>query len=334
MKSSQFFPLVLLSSLLIVPCLSNKNLINDICKKNKDVKFKFCVASFTSDRKSQNVTTENELGVLSLQHLISKASILGSRYSILAKKYPRKDLQECSKIYSQAIPTLKEALDSYKVRDYPTTNIKVSAAFDASADCVEGFQGGNKDPLQRMNSAFIKLAKISLSFVAVDSPALSKTVSNSRSVASSAVSKSGVNLTSVASLVVSKLGSNPTSEKSPLELGAVAVQNLISKAQEINSAISQLQKDKKANGAAKEALKYCSTAYSGFVKHLTEGLKNYQAKKYDDLKSTIDTLTLDAEYCVDEFSNQNLEFPLMKQQGEFTKLADVASERISSLPEN
>ncbi|KAK6935049.1 Pectinesterase inhibitor domain [Dillenia turbinata] len=333
MKSSQFFPIVLISSLLFIQCLANANLIDDVCMKIKDVKFRFCVASFTSDRRSQNATMENQLGELSLEHLMSKASILTSRYSILAKKYPTKELQECSKIYAEAIPTLKEALNSYKAKDYPTTNIKVSAAFDASADCVEGFQGENKDPLQRMNSAFIKLAKISLSFVAVDSPALSKIVPNFKSGASLAVPKSGPSTISGASLAASKIGPNPTSGKSPLKLGAIAVQNLISKAQEITSAISQLQKDPKTNPPAKDALQYCYTSYSGFVKNLTEGLKGYEAKQYESLQGTLDTLTLDAQYCVDEFSNHNLKFPLMKQQGEFADLADAASASISFLGE-
>ncbi|KAK6947476.1 Pectinesterase inhibitor domain [Dillenia turbinata] len=302
---------MLLSSLLFIQCLAQPTLINDICKKNVGVEFSFCMASFTSDPKSQSATTQDELGELSLQHLMSKASALTSSLSTILKKNSNQDLQSCFELYTAAIPTSEAALNSYKVEDYTTANKKLFTALRNSVNCAKEFQGGNDLPLKRITNEFIKLTKISLSFVPVASPA---------------ISKPGRNPTVVTSLGVSRLGSKPTSGKSRLELVAIAVQNLISKAEKITSAISQLQKDKKTSPSAKDALEYCSTSYSSFVKHLTEGLKGFQAKQYDDLKATLDTLTLDAQYCVDEFSNHNLQFPLMKQHGEFTKLADAASE--------
>ncbi|KAI3904876.1 hypothetical protein MKW92_037595 [Papaver armeniacum] len=76
-------------------------------------------------------------------------------------------LEDCLNLYSDAIRSVQKAVASFKIKDYSSANIQMSAAMDASTNCEDGFQevvvGQDlTSPLAKQDGDFFQLAGISL----------------------------------------------------------------------------------------------------------------------------------------------------------------------------
>ncbi|KAK6912873.1 Pectinesterase inhibitor domain [Dillenia turbinata] len=111
-------------------------------------------------------------------------------------------------------------------------------------------------------------------------------------------------------------------------LGVTSIEHLIAKGTLINSKISDIQKDPRTTPIVKEALQHCSSTFTSAEKFLKKGLKGYLSKQYEEIYAELETITLDVQYCRDEFVNRNLTYPLEKLHSVFVELADIASANV------
>ncbi|XP_062029364.1 putative invertase inhibitor [Rosa rugosa] len=151
------------------------DLIHLSCKKaaasDPNLSYNFCVSSLEAIPKSHGADLE-QLVALTLNFTISNATSINSTISklLLDKKfdeYAKECLQDCLELYSDAVPTLQEAVGAFKAKDYGKANIEISAAMDASSTCEDGFMDkkGEVYPLKRENDNFSQLNVISLAFI-------------------------------------------------------------------------------------------------------------------------------------------------------------------------
>ncbi|XVF22918.1 hypothetical protein REPUB_Repub12eG0212300 [Reevesia pubescens] len=179
--SSLPFPLFLFFFLISTStsshCITaNDNLIRQTCKKcaqsDPNLSYNFCVTSLLTAPKSHCADDLRELGMISIKLL--RRSITNSRSymkELLKNKkmdpFVRSCLHDCFDLYSDAIPTTKEAIDDYKAKRYDDANIDVSSVMDASTTCEDGFKEkeGTVSPLTKTNSDTFQLSAISLSII-------------------------------------------------------------------------------------------------------------------------------------------------------------------------
>ncbi|KAG9157660.1 hypothetical protein Leryth_014178 [Lithospermum erythrorhizon] len=80
-------------------------------------------------------------------------------------KYYLQRLNDCYELYSDAINTVKQAMNSYHDKRYDDANIQISAILDDSNTCEDGFkEGGNStsSPLSKRNENLFELGATSL----------------------------------------------------------------------------------------------------------------------------------------------------------------------------
>ncbi|KAM1784677.1 hypothetical protein ACFX12_037672 [Malus domestica] len=177
---SKIFITITITFLMLFHCtIGSNNLIQNSCKKASDgdpnLSYNFCVASLEeANSKSHGQSPDHleQLVLISLNLTISNATNINSIISKLLKdkqfdKYARDCLKGCSELYSDAIPTLQEALCALRSKDFPKANVEVSSAMDASSTCEDGFKDkkGEVSPLRKENDVFFQLNVISLAFI-------------------------------------------------------------------------------------------------------------------------------------------------------------------------
>lgn len=76
-------------------------------------------------------------------------------------------LDDCMELYSNSIPSIKQAMEDYKSRHYEDANIDLSSVLDASTTCEDGFKEkqGVVSPLKKPNNYTFQLSAIALSIV-------------------------------------------------------------------------------------------------------------------------------------------------------------------------
>lgn len=76
-------------------------------------------------------------------------------------------LNDCLDLYSDAIPTLKQAMMDYKSKHYKDANIEVSSVIDAATTCEDGFEEkeGAVSPLTKRNNDTFQLSAIALALI-------------------------------------------------------------------------------------------------------------------------------------------------------------------------
>ena len=133
------YPCLCLLPLFFHPSLSCDS-VNQACWKltdrDPDLKYHFCVASLESDSRSRTATLE-ELGAISVMLTISNATNLKSYiFELLEDKrfdpYSKGCLRDCLELYSDAIDTLRNALDDFKNKHYIDAKQGFTSAMDAS----------------------------------------------------------------------------------------------------------------------------------------------------------------------------------------------------------
>ncbi|XP_022770136.1 putative invertase inhibitor [Durio zibethinus] len=152
------------------------DLIRQTCKKcaqrDPNLGYNFCVTSLQAAPKSQCADDLHELGMISIKLL--RRNLTNSRSFIkelLKNKkldpFVRSCLHDCFDLYSDAIPTTKQAIDDYKSKHYDDANIDVSSVMDASTTCEDGFneKEGAVSPLTKRNNDTFQLSAISLSIM-------------------------------------------------------------------------------------------------------------------------------------------------------------------------
>ncbi|XP_010052753.2 putative invertase inhibitor [Eucalyptus grandis] len=152
----------------------NTNIIHETCKKcaqaDPNVSYKFCVASLESNPNSLSADLHG-LGLISIKLLRHNMTHTRSYTKKLLKSkkmdpFIKACLQDCLELYSDAVPTLKEVIRSYKAEKYEDANINLSSAMEASTTCEDGFsEKGVVSPLTERNEDASQLSALALSIV-------------------------------------------------------------------------------------------------------------------------------------------------------------------------
>lgn len=172
-----FFLFFLIISTTSFHGITAHDLIRQTCKKcaqrDPNLSYNFCVTSLQSAPKSHCADDLRELGMISIKLL--QRNLTNSRSYIkelLIKKkkmdpFVRSCLHDCFDLYSDAIPTVQQALDDYKSKHYDDANIDVSSVMDASTTCEDGFseKEGVVSPLTKRNNDTFQLSAVSLSII-------------------------------------------------------------------------------------------------------------------------------------------------------------------------
>ncbi|KAF8038304.1 hypothetical protein BT93_B0982 [Corymbia citriodora subsp. variegata] len=153
---------------------STTNIIHETCKKcaheDPNVSYEFCVASLESNPYSHCADLRG-LGLISiklLRHNMTRTRAYTEKLLQSEKMDPsvRACLQDCLELYSDAVPTLAEAIRAYKGGRYDDANIDLSSVMDAPSTCEDGFsETGVGSPLGRRNKDAFRLSAIALSIV-------------------------------------------------------------------------------------------------------------------------------------------------------------------------
>lgn len=81
--------------------------------------------------------------------------------------YVRQCLNDCFDLYSDAIPSVKEAMKSYNSRRFDDANVQISSIMEAPTTCEQGFtdRPGVVSPLRKRNRDLFQLSAMALSFM-------------------------------------------------------------------------------------------------------------------------------------------------------------------------
>ncbi|OAY49468.1 putative invertase inhibitor [Manihot esculenta] len=150
-------------------------IIQETCRKcahnDPNIHYSFCVASLQSSPDAHCANNLRQLGIISLK--LTRLNVTDTRHNIKdLLKNKRLDsslrscLNDCFDLYSDAIPTIKQAIKDYNSNHYEDVNIAVSAVTDASTTCEDGFKEiGIVSPLTGRNNNTFELSAIALSII-------------------------------------------------------------------------------------------------------------------------------------------------------------------------
>ncbi|KAL7593174.1 putative invertase inhibitor [Lactuca sativa] len=173
---SSFFLLFLLLSLFFLS-INGQNLIYDTCKtssqQDPNVKLQFCTSSLQAAPAS-HCADLNGLGMMSIR--LTRYNLTDTRCYIKqllknnTKKldpYVKSCLDDCFELYSDAIPSIKQAMKSYNSKRYFDANVQISSVMDAATTCEDGFKEkkGVISPLTKKNDATFQLSAVALSIM-------------------------------------------------------------------------------------------------------------------------------------------------------------------------
>lgn len=155
--------------------ITGHNIVHETCKKcsqnDPNISHNFCVTSLQADAKSQCANL-GELGMISMKLTRENVTKTRSYIKDLLKNkkldpFMRACLHDCFDLYSDAVPTLKQAMKDYKAKQYEDANIGVSSVVDACTTCEDGFKEnqGAVSPLTKRNYDAFQLSVISLSII-------------------------------------------------------------------------------------------------------------------------------------------------------------------------
>lgn len=179
-RPTSFFclrPIVLLFFFIItlIRATNGNNLIHETCKtcaqSDPNLSYAFCVTSLEAVPSSRRADLR-QLGNISIR--LTRHNVTKTRHRItklLEKKkldpFVRGCLNDCFELYSDAMPSLKQALKYYKAKRYEDANIAVSSVIDASTTCEDGFaeKEGVVSPLTKTNNDTFQLSAMALSII-------------------------------------------------------------------------------------------------------------------------------------------------------------------------
>ncbi|KAG7026060.1 hypothetical protein SDJN02_12558, partial [Cucurbita argyrosperma subsp. argyrosperma] len=155
---------------------NTSSLIYNTCKTSSDqdpnISFNFCLTSLQHGAEhGRGALDLRRLGLISLR--LVRRNVSSTRHYI--KKLRRNKhlntlvkscLTDCLELYSDAIPTLKDARRDYKGRRYFETNLKISSVMDDCSTCEDGFEEeGVISPLTNRSYNAFELSAIALSII-------------------------------------------------------------------------------------------------------------------------------------------------------------------------
>ncbi|KAK4749571.1 hypothetical protein SAY87_027020 [Trapa incisa] len=151
-------------------------LIRETCRKvalnDSNVRYGFCAAALQSAPNSLCADSLRKLGFISVK--LVRVNITSTRcyikYLLRDKKvdpYVRSRLDDCLELYSDALPTVKQAVKDYQSKRYRDANVEVSSVIDAATTCEDGFEEkeGLVSPLKKRNDDVFKLSALALTII-------------------------------------------------------------------------------------------------------------------------------------------------------------------------
>lgn len=172
-----FLPLFLLFS-----TITATNLISETCKKcaknDANLSYKFCVTSLQAAPNSSSANLR-QLGLISMK--LVQHNVTDTKHFIkqLLKnknldKFVRVYLDDCLELYTDAVPTIKQAIKDYKSKHNRDANIRLSAVSGASTTCEDGFEErpGLVSPLKKRDNDMFQLSAIALAIINMVSSSL------------------------------------------------------------------------------------------------------------------------------------------------------------------
>ncbi|CAK9328555.1 unnamed protein product [Citrullus colocynthis] len=158
--------------------IKTSDLIHETCKKisreDPNISFNFCLTSLEFATKHSRCTDVRRLGLLSIGLL--HRNVTSTRHHIVKLMRNKKldpfvklCLDDCLELYSDAIPTVTQAMRDYRLKRYDDANIAVSSVMDAATTCEDGFKEreGVASPLKKRDEDAFELGAITLSIMSL-----------------------------------------------------------------------------------------------------------------------------------------------------------------------
>ncbi|KAA8515802.1 hypothetical protein F0562_018587 [Nyssa sinensis] len=156
-------------------CANGDNLIQDTCKicaqNDPNVKFDFCTTTLQAAPGS-NCTSLHGLGMISIR--LIRYNVTDTRCYIKQllndtkfDPYVKACLSDCFDLYSDAIPSVDQAMKYYDSKRYDDADIHISAVMDAATTCEDGFseKEGAVSPLMKRDDDMFQLSALALSIM-------------------------------------------------------------------------------------------------------------------------------------------------------------------------
>uniref|UniRef100_A0A5B7BU58 Putative invertase inhibitor n=1 Tax=Davidia involucrata TaxID=16924 RepID=A0A5B7BU58_DAVIN len=154
------------------------DLIHDTCKtcarNDPNVKYNFCTTSLQAAPAS-NCASLRGLGTISIR--LIRYNVTDTRCYIkqlLKKKkqldpYVKECLIDCFDLYSDAIPSVNQAMKYYNSKRYVDANIQISSVMNAATTCEDGFKEKTSvvvsSPLKKRDNDTFQLSALALSIM-------------------------------------------------------------------------------------------------------------------------------------------------------------------------
>ncbi|KAL8500514.1 hypothetical protein ACS0TY_020196 [Phlomoides rotata] len=162
---------------IIIPLSSSQTIINSTCKSisrsNPNIPYTFCTTSLQAAPASQCATVRG-LGMISIRLIRYNVTDTRCKIKQLLKNtkldpYVRQCLNDCFDLFSDAIPSVKQAMKNYNNQRFDDANIQISSVMEASTTCEGGFteRAGVVSPLSKRNNDLFRLSAVALSVMRV-----------------------------------------------------------------------------------------------------------------------------------------------------------------------
>lgn len=167
--------LLLLMTLILIQASSSESVINSTCKSmaagSPNVKYGFCVTSLQAAPASRCASGRGlvSISIRSLRYNVTDTRCLIKQLLRERKWDPfaARCLADCLDLYSDAIPSVKQAMKSFNAARYDDANVQVSSVMDAASTCQDGFadRPGITSPLTNRNAHVLQIGAMVLSLM-------------------------------------------------------------------------------------------------------------------------------------------------------------------------
>ncbi|XP_043717993.1 putative invertase inhibitor [Telopea speciosissima] len=235
-------------------------------------------------------------------------------------------LKDCVNFYSHGIDSVMVAIMAYRVKDYRTSNVQMSAAFDSAFDCEDGFneRKGLVFPLKKLNQIMIYVNELPLYFTYVLSNGATGGGGDFKGTCRKCA-KGDPNISY--DFCVTSLQAVPKSHNSTLkELGLIAMKLTKTNASSTKSFIKNLLKNKKINPHDKLALQDCIEVYSEAIDLLKEAMNDFKDKQYSEANIKLSSAMDSSTTCEQGFNEKKKGkmSPLTKENRNLFQLAAIS----------
>ncbi|GAA0144472.1 hypothetical protein LIER_04907 [Lithospermum erythrorhizon] len=173
-------PLLFLLCAIETTLAQNVSLIRNTCKtsvtNDPNIKLNFCTTSLQAAPASRCASLRG-LAMISIRLLRYNVTDTRCLIKQLEKTknwddFNKRRLNDCLEVYSDAIPSVKQAMKSFNAKKYDDANIQITAVMDAATTCEDGFkERGNgttsSSPLKKRNDDAFQLGAIALSVLRI-----------------------------------------------------------------------------------------------------------------------------------------------------------------------